>query len=151
MSNLGFFNHFIHHLEISEVQSVNKEVKKGSDTTISCVITEITATATVSWRTSSGEVSGDNFTPDQGSYSDGKHASTLTVKGTQVTADTAYTCRVTSGPLPDSGYWDTSVNLNVYGKFQDRAQVHYIKQLSAPKSYFHSILNLESFCPTWVC
>ena len=104
---------------ISEVESVNKEVKKGSDTTISCVITGIAAKATVSWRTNSGEVSGTNFTPVEGTYSNGKQTSTLTVKGTQVTADTAYTCRVTSGSLPDSGYSDTTVNLNVYGKVQD--------------------------------
>ena len=109
-----------HCFEISDVQPVNKEVKKGSDTTISCVITGIAAKATVSWHTSSGEVSGNNFTPVEGTYSNGKQTSTLTVKGTQVTADTAYTCRVTSGSLPDSGYSETTVNLNVYGKFNDQ-------------------------------
>ena len=92
-------------------------MKKGSDTKLSCVITGLTAKATVSWRTSLGEVSGDNLTPAEGTYSNGKQTSTLTVKGTKVTADTAYTCRVTSGSLPDSGYSDTTVNLNVYGKF----------------------------------
>ena len=91
---------------------MSKEVKKGSDTTISCVITGITAKVTVSWRTSSGEVSGDNFTPDQGTYSNGQQTSTLIVKGTQVTTDTTYTCRVTSG----SEHSDTTVNLNVYGR-----------------------------------
>ena len=95
-------------------------MKKGSDTTKSCVITGLTAKATVSWRTSSGEVTGSNFTPVEGTYSNRKQTSTLTVKGTQVTADTAYTCRVTSGSLPDSGYSDTTVNLNVYGKLNDR-------------------------------
>ena len=102
---------------ISEVVAVSKEVKKGSDTMISCVISGITATATVSWRTSSGEVSGVNFTPVQGTYSDGNETSTLSVKGTQVNSDTAYTCRVTSGSLSNSGYSDTAVNLNVYGRF----------------------------------
>ena len=100
----------------SEVQSVNKEVKKGSDTTISCVISGITAAATVSWRTNSGEVTGENFTPVQGTHSNGKQTSTLAVKGAQVTADTSYTCRVTSGSLSDSGSSDTTVNLNVYGR-----------------------------------
>ena len=94
-------------------------MKKGSETKLSCVITGLTAKATVSWRTSSGEVSGNNFTPVEGTYSNGKQTSTLTVKGTQVTADTAYICRVTSGSLPDSGHSDTTVNLNVYGKVQD--------------------------------
>ena len=50
---------------------MNKEVKQGSTTTISCVITGITDTATVTWRTSTGEVSGDEFTATQGSHSEG--------------------------------------------------------------------------------
>jgi hypothetical protein len=81
------------------------------------MITGLTAKATVSWRTSSGEVSGENFTPTQGTFDKGKQTSTLAVKGTQVTLDTVYTCRVTSGSLPDSGYSDTTVNLNVYGMY----------------------------------
>ena len=98
------------------MQSVNKEVKQGSTTTISCVITGITDTATVSWRTSTGEVSGDKFTAVQGSHSDGTQTSTLAVDGTQVNIDTAYTCRVTSGSLPGSGHFEATVNLNVFGK-----------------------------------
>ena len=106
---------------ISEVEPVSKEVKKGSDTTISCVITGITAKASVIWLNSAGTVSGANFTALQGSYlNNGTQTSTLEVKGIQVTADTAYTCRVTSGPLPDSGYSDTTVELNVYGEIHDR-------------------------------
>jgi len=103
---------------ISEFQAVNKEVKKGSQTTISCIITGLSAaTASVSWRTSTGAVvSGDNFTPSVGTQADGNQTSTLLVKGAQVSADTAYTCRVTSGSLPDSGSSNTTVNLNVYGR-----------------------------------
>ena len=99
-----------------DVQSVNKEVKKGSTTTLSCVITGITDTATVTWRTSTGEVSGDEFTVNQGSHSEGTQTSTLAVDGTQVNVDTAYTCRVTSGSLPETGPFDTTVSLNVFGK-----------------------------------
>ena len=97
---------------------MNKEVKQGSTTTISCVITGITDTATVTWRTSTGEVSGDEFTVNQGSHSEGTQTSTLAVDGTQVNVDTAYTCRVTSGSLPESGPFDTTVNLNVFGKIR---------------------------------
>jgi hypothetical protein len=100
---------------MSEVKSVSKEVETGTDTTISCVITGLAAQATVFWLTSSGEVSGDIFTPDQGTYSNGEQTSTLTVKGAQVNSDTAYTCRVTSGSIPTSGHSDTIVRLNVYG------------------------------------
>ena len=55
---------------------MNKEVKQGSTTTISCVITGITDIATVTWRTSTGEVSGDEFTATQGSHSEGTQTST---------------------------------------------------------------------------
>jgi len=84
------------------------------------VITGITANATVTWRNSTGPVSGANFTAIPGNYSNGTQTSTLEVKGIQVTADTAYTCRVTPGSLPDSGYSDTTVELNVYGEIHDR-------------------------------
>ena len=99
----------------ADVASVNKEVKQGSTTTISCVITGITDTATVTWRTSTGQVSGSGFSATQGSHSGGTQTSTLAVDGTQVNVDTAYTCRVTSGSLPASGHFDTTVNLNVFG------------------------------------
>ena len=101
----------------SEVASVNTEVKKGSDTTISCVITGLTETATVTWRTSTGPVPAEKFTPVQGSHSEGTQTSTLAVDGTLVNDDTAYTCRVTSGSWPDSSHSDTTVNLEVYGMF----------------------------------
>ena len=91
-------------------------MKKGTATTISCVISGITETATVSWRTNSGPVSGSNFEQEQGSEAGGKQTSTLTVKAAGVNEDTAYTCRVTSGVLTDSQHSDTTVNLNVYGK-----------------------------------
>ena len=102
---------------ISDVESVNKEVKKGSDTTISCVINGITETATVTWQISTGPVSAEKVTPVQGSHSGGTQTSTLAVDGTLVNEDTAYTCRVTSGSLPDSSHSDTTVKLNVYSMF----------------------------------
>ena len=105
----------IYRKRISEIQSVEKEVKKGSETTISCVITGITETVTVSWRTATDPVSGNKFTSVQGSHSGGTQTSTLTVDSTEVTEDKAYTCRVTSGSLPESGHFDNTVNLNVFG------------------------------------
>jgi hypothetical protein len=103
---------------ISEVEAVSKEVKNGSETTISCVITGLSdATATVSWRTSTGEaVAGENFTSAMGTQANGKQTSTLLVKGPQVSVDTAYTCTVTSGTYAKSESSDTIVNLDVYGK-----------------------------------
>ena len=100
---------------LSDVQSVGKEVRKGSTTTISCVITGITETVTVAWRTATEPVTASKFTSVQGSHSGGKQTSTLTVDSTEVTEDKAYTCRVTSGSYPDSGYFDNIVHLNVFG------------------------------------
>ena len=80
------------------------------------MITGITKTATVAWRTATAPVSGNKFTAVQGSHSGGTQTSTLTVDSTEVTEDKAYTCRVTSGSFPDSGYFDNTVNLNVFGK-----------------------------------
>ena len=90
-------------------------MKKGFKTEISCVITGITKTVTVAWRTATEPVSGSKFTSVQGSHADGTQTSTLTVESTEVTEDKAYTCRVTSGSLPDSGHFDNTVNLNVFG------------------------------------
>ena len=100
---------------LSDVQSVEKEVKKGSTTTISCVVTGITETVTVSWRTATAPVSGSKFDSIQGSHSGGTQTSTLTVDSTEVTEDKAYTCRVTSGSYPASGHFENTVNLNVFG------------------------------------
>ena len=90
---------------------------RRSTTTISCVITGITERVTVAWRTSTEPVSGSKFNFVQGSHSGGTQTSTLTVDSTEVTEDKAYTCRVTSGSLPDSGHFDSNVNLNVFGKY----------------------------------
>ena len=110
-----FLNMRIYCHIFSDVQGIEKEVMKGSTTTISCVITGITETVTVAWRTATETVTGDKFNSVQGSHSDGTQTSTLTVDSTEVTEDKAYTCRVTSGSLPDSGHFDNTVNLNVFG------------------------------------
>ena len=82
---------------------------------ISCVITGITETVTVVWRTATEPVSGAKFSSVQGSHSGGSQTSTLTVDSTEVTEDKTYTCRVTSGSFPDSPFFDTAIKLNVYG------------------------------------
>ena len=107
----------IYYKILSEVESVGKEVRKGSTTAISCVITGITETVTVAWRTSTEPVSESKFNSVQGSHSGGTQTSTLTVDSTEVTEDKAYTCRVTSGYYPDSGYFDNAINLNVFGMY----------------------------------
>ena len=107
----------IYYKILSEVESVGKEVRKGSTTAISCVITGITETVTVTWQTVTEPVSESKFNSVQGSLSGGTQTSILTVDSTEVTEDKAYTCRVTSGYYPDSGYFDNTVNLNVFGMY----------------------------------
>ena len=80
------------------------------------MITGITETVTVSWRTATEPVSGSKFTSVQGSHSGGTQTSTLTIDSTEVTEDKAYTCRVTSGSFSNSQPFDKAVNVNVYGK-----------------------------------
>ena len=102
---------------ISGVEAKSKEVKIGTATTISCVITGLGATATVTWTDSDGNaLPGDtDFTATEGTSTDGSQTTTLLVKAAEVTADTVYTCTVTSATWPDSGSSDTTVNLDVYG------------------------------------
>ena len=75
-------------------------------------------TVTVSWWNNKSEVSGEGFTVDQGTYSKGKQTSTLTVKGDKVNLhlDGTFTCRISSGSIATSGYYETTVNIFVYGK-----------------------------------
>ena len=79
------------------------------------MITGITETVTVAWQTATEAASGYKFTSVQGSHSGGTQTSTLIVDSSEVTEDKAYTCRVTSGSFPDSGYFDNNINLNVFG------------------------------------
>ena len=80
------------------------------------MITDITETVTVVWRTATAPVPDQaKFTVVQGSHAGETQTSTLTVDSTEVTEDKAYTCRVTSGSFPDSGHFDNTVNLKVFG------------------------------------
>ena len=124
----------------SEVQPGSKEVKQGTVTSISCLITGITTTAKVSWLDSSGTLSGSKFTIVQGSHSGETQTSTLTVDSTEVTEDKTYTCRVTSGSFPDSQPFDTRVNVNVYGTFNS-LELAFFSNLK----YHHIILITKKF------
>ena len=76
-------------------------MKKGTDATISCAITGLSAAnAAVTWKDSEGTaVTGDNFTPVAGTQDSGAQTATLLVKAAAVTEDKAYSCEVKSGTL----------------------------------------------------
>ena len=96
----------------SDVEAVSKEVKTGTETTLSCVITGLTVQATITWHDSTGE----ELTSTPGNISNDEQITTLVVSSAAVTSDAVYTCRVTSGEYPDSDPQDTEVQLNVYSK-----------------------------------
>ena len=98
------------------MEAKDAEVATGTETTISCVITGISATASVSWfKPSETKVeAGANFEISSGTEDKGTQTATLKVKTDEVKSDIAYTCRVKSGT---STHHDTTVNLNTYGRF----------------------------------
>ena len=96
------------------MEAVNKEMKSGTETTLSCVISGLTEAATVTWHDSTGE----ELTSTPGTLSGDEQTTELVVSSDAVTSDAVYTCRVTSGEYPDSDPQDTEVNLNVYSKFK---------------------------------
>ena len=103
------------------MEAKSQEVKKGTDATISCAITGLSAAnAAVTWKDSEGTaVTGDNFTPVAGTQDSGAQTATLLVKAAAVTEDKAYSCEVKSGTLASSPASTTAVNLDVYGEVQD--------------------------------
>ena len=103
-------------LNFSDVTPSNKEVKTGTDVTLSCSISGISAAATVLWKKSgtpdlSNSIAG--HTVVAGNFGSEAQVSTLTLTAAVNIADTTFTCDVTpSGGTAQS----TEVTLNVFGK-----------------------------------
>ena len=87
-------------------------MKIGTETTISCLVTEITAQMSIAW---SGFTPGENFVENSGTFSSNSQTGTLTVKSPEVTTDTTYICSVASNDRPTSDVETLDVKLNVYG------------------------------------
>ena len=102
-------------LNVSAVEIGSKEVLIGTETMISCIITEITEQMSIDW---SGFVKGDNFVPEAGTYNaDTKsQTGTLTVKSSEVQVDKTYTCTISSIVNSFSPKKTVDVALNVYGE-----------------------------------
>ena len=107
-------------ISLSGVQAINKEVESGTDATISCVITGITNDLdSVIWRKSGTDVttlSGSNYVVSAGTYGSNSQTTILTVKAAANTADSTYTCAITSDEWLETNR-ETTVNLNVFCKF----------------------------------
>ena len=101
------------------VEPINKEVESSTDATISCVITGITEQLdSVVWTKSGTDVttlSEDNlYVVSAGTYGSNSQTTTLTVKAAVNTADSTYTCVITSNEHDESNK-PTSVALLVFG------------------------------------
>ena len=103
----------------ADVQVSNKEVESGSDATISCVITGITQKLdAVIWTKDGTDVttlSADNYVVSPGTYDSNSQTTTLTVKAAANTADSTYTCVITSDEWLQTQK-ETTVNLEVFSK-----------------------------------
>ena len=91
---------------------------KGTETTLTCKITGLSATATVTWMKGSEVDEGVN----EGALTEDTQTATLTVSDPQ--EDTEYTCVVTSGEYPASSSSTTLVTLNTYCELMFLVKYH---------------------------
>ena len=96
---------------IAEVIATDKDALEGTESVLLCKITGLSAKATVIWTTGGQTQEGTT----EGELNDGTQISTLTVTNPQ--EDTVYTCVLTSGEFSSSEASETTLSLNVYGKF----------------------------------
>ena len=106
----------------SGVQPINKEVLAGTDAVISCIISGITQQLdAVVWTKDGTDVttlSGSNYVVSSGTYDSNSQTTTLTVKAAANTADSTYTCVITSQEHQETNK-PTTVNLNVFSKYDE--------------------------------
>ena len=103
---------------LSDIQPTNKEIEIGTDATLSCIITGITKQLdSVSWTKSGTDVTtlteDNSYVVSAGTYGSNSQTTTLTVKAAVNTADSTYTCVVTSEEHEEINK-ETPVALNVY-------------------------------------
>ena len=105
---------------LSVIEPTNKEVETGTDATISCVVTGLTRQLdAVVWRKSGTDVtslSGSNYVVSAGTYGSNSQTTTLTVKAAANTADSVFTCIITSNEHQETNK-ETAVTLDVFCKF----------------------------------
>ena len=94
-------------------------MESGTDATISCIVTGLTRQLDlVAWRKDGTDVtslSGSNYVVAAGTYGSNSQTTTLTVKADANTADSTYTCVISSDEHVESDK-PTFVTLNVFGK-----------------------------------
>jgi hypothetical protein len=111
-SNLHYF--------LSVIQPVNKEIESKTDATISCVISGITQRLdSVVWKKEGIDVKslpGNNYVVSDGNYDSNSQTTTLTVKAAANTADSTFTCSITTDEWLVTNK-ETVAVLNVFGEY----------------------------------
>ena len=95
----------------SGMSIVSKEVNRLTNTTISCIVTNISEPVNITW---SGYQEDDHHTADPGSLNSNSQTSTLHV--TSVQMDHTYTCTVSSVQHPTSPAASREVHLGVFSE-----------------------------------
>ena len=106
---------------ISEITPTDKEIESDTDATISCIVTGITKQLdAVVWTKGGTDVTtlteDNSYVVSAGTYGSNSQTTTLTVKAAVNTADSTYTCVITSNEWLETDK-ETPVLLNVFGKF----------------------------------
>ena len=104
---------------ISEVEAKHSEVLKGTQATISCVVTGLTkALDAVVWQKPDGALithQQDGYEIAEGTYEDHKQTTILAVPADADRTDSVFTCLITSNEHKITAE-RTDVNLNVFSK-----------------------------------
>ena len=94
-------------------------MEAGTDETISCIVTGISKQLdSISWTKDGTDVttlSGSNYIVSSGTYDSNSQTTTLTVKAAANTADSTYTCVISSIEYQETNK-ETPVALNVFSK-----------------------------------
>ena len=104
----------------SEIAPINKEVEVSTETTISCVVSGISKQLdAVVWTKAGTDVTtlteDNSYVVSAGTYGSNSQTTTLTVKAAVNTADSTYTCVITSNEWLVTNR-QTNVALNVFCK-----------------------------------
>ena len=102
----------------SVVTPKHRQVKSGTEVTLSCEISDLDSAVKVEWVKDQTVITTDGqYTVSAGSPVSGKQTATLVISGNLVTEDARYTCRVQSTDYDNSPTSDTEVKLEVYGEW----------------------------------
>ena len=102
---------------ISDVDVTHSEVKKNTETTLTCKVKDIGTFLTVSWSGYDRDYENYSYLPGSLDTTSSSHTSTLTIREAAVLSDHTFTCTVASQEFLASPSNTFDVQLFVYGKY----------------------------------